>query len=56
LPLKNRLPDPDDEPYHEITIAGKIRSLIMGDIARYPPFKMFFNFDITGLLDYIEGL
>src|SRR5210317_1682810 len=28
LPLKIRLPDPDDEPFLEVAIAGKARSLI----------------------------
>ena len=37
LPLKNRLPDPDDEPFLEVAIAGKVRSLITGNIAHYPP-------------------
>lgn len=36
LPLKNRLPDPDDEPFLEVAIAGKARSLITGNIAHYP--------------------
>ena len=37
LPLKNRLPDSDDEPFLEVAIAGKVRSLITGDIVHYPP-------------------
>jgi len=37
LPLKNRLPDPDDEPFLEVAIAGKVRSLITGNIDHYPP-------------------
>ncbi len=36
-PLKNRLPDPDDEPFLEVAIAGKVRSLITGNTAHYPP-------------------
>ena len=32
LPLKSRLPDPDDEPFLEVAIAGKVRSLITGNI------------------------
>ena len=36
LPLKNRLPDPDDEPFLEVAIAGKVRSLITGNIVHYP--------------------
>ena len=37
LPLKNRLPDSDDEPFLEVAIAGKVRSLITGNIVHYPP-------------------
>jgi putative PIN family toxin of toxin-antitoxin system len=37
LPLKNRLPDPDDEPFLEIAIAGKVQFLITGNLAHYPP-------------------
>ncbi len=37
LPLKNRLPDPDDEPFLEVAIAGKVRSLIIGNIVDFPP-------------------
>lgn len=37
LPLKNRLPDPDDEPFLEVAIAGKVRSLITGNVVHYPP-------------------
>jgi putative PIN family toxin of toxin-antitoxin system len=36
LPLKNHLPDPDDEPFLEVAIAGKVRSLITGNIVHYP--------------------
>jgi putative PIN family toxin of toxin-antitoxin system len=35
-PLKNRLPDPDDEPFLEVAIAGKVKSLITGNTAHYP--------------------
>ena len=35
-PLKNRLPDPDDEPFLEVAIAGKVKSLVTGNTAHYP--------------------
>ena len=35
-PLTNRLPDPDDEPFLEVAIAGKVRSLVTGNTAHYP--------------------
>ncbi len=37
LPLKNRLPDPDDEPFLEVAFAGKVQSLITGNTVHYPP-------------------
>ncbi|MBC8418368.1 MAG: putative toxin-antitoxin system toxin component, PIN family [Proteobacteria bacterium] len=36
LPLKKHLPDPDDEPFLEVAIAGKAMSLITGNGAHYP--------------------
>jgi predicted nucleic acid-binding protein len=41
------LPVPDDEPFLEVAIAGKVRSLITGNIVHYPlsfreGIKMFF--------------
>ncbi|MDY7033167.1 MAG: putative toxin-antitoxin system toxin component, PIN family [Thermodesulfobacteriota bacterium] len=36
VPLKNRLPDPGDEPFLEAAIAGKVDSLISGNIAHFP--------------------
>jgi len=35
-PLKSRLPDTDDEPFLEVAIAGKARSLVTGNTAHYP--------------------
>ena len=36
LPLKNRLPDTDDEPFLEASIAGKVNCLITGNLAHFP--------------------
>lgn len=35
-PLPKKLPDPDDEPFLEIAIAGEARCLITGNIKHYP--------------------
>ncbi|MFH1856921.1 MAG: putative toxin-antitoxin system toxin component, PIN family [Candidatus Omnitrophota bacterium] len=35
-PLSKRLPDPDDEPFLEAAIAGKVRFLITGNLKHYP--------------------
>ncbi len=36
LPLKSPLPDPDDEPFLEVAIAGNVKCLITGNIVHYP--------------------
>ena len=36
-PLKKRLPDPNDEPFLEVAIAGRVRSIVTGNTAHYPP-------------------
>ncbi len=35
-PLKIRLPDPDDEPFLEVTLAGDARYLVTGNMKHYP--------------------
>lgn len=35
-PLKTSLPDPDDEPFLEAAIAGKVKALITGNMAHFP--------------------
>ena len=35
-PLKNHLPDPDDEPFLEVAVAGDVKSLVTGNTAHYP--------------------
>ncbi len=35
-PLRNRLPDIDDEPFLEVAISGKAACLVAGNIAHYP--------------------
>ena len=36
LPLKTPLPDPDDEPFLEVSIAGEANCLVTGNKAHYP--------------------
>ena len=36
-PLQNRLPDPDDEPFPEVAITGRVVSLVTGNRLHYPP-------------------
>jgi putative PIN family toxin of toxin-antitoxin system len=35
-PLQNFLPDPDDEPFLEVAIAGNVKALISGNSVHYP--------------------
>jgi putative PIN family toxin of toxin-antitoxin system len=35
-PLEARLPDPDDEPFLEVTLAGEAHCLVTGNIKHYP--------------------
>ena len=35
-PLATRLPDPDDEPFLEVTVAGRARCLVTGNLKHYP--------------------
>ena len=52
-PLKNRLPDPDDEPFLEVAIAGRVRSLVTGNTAHYPsPLRE--GIDIFSPSEFIE--
>lgn len=36
-PLAVRLPDPDDEPFLEVALAGGAQFLVTGNIKHYPP-------------------
>ena len=52
-PLTNRLPDPDDEPFLEVAIAGRVRSLVTGNTAHYPsPLRE--GIDIFSSSEFIE--
>jgi len=35
-PLKKHLPDPDDEPFLEVALSGKVDALITGNKRHYP--------------------
>ena len=38
-PLAKRLPDPDDEPFLEVALAGPADYLVTGNIKHFPPSK-----------------
>ncbi len=52
-PLTNRLPDHDDEPFLEVAIAGRVRSLVTGNTAHYPSLLRE-GVDIFSLSEFIE--
>lgn len=35
-PLAQRLPDPDDEPFLEVAIAGRVEALVSGNLVHSP--------------------
>ncbi len=52
-PLKTCLPDPDDEPFLEVAIAGRVRSIVTGNTAHYPsPLRE--GIDIFSPSEFIE--
>lgn len=36
-PLRRSLPDPDDDPFLEAAIAGKVECLVTGNLKHFPP-------------------
>jgi len=52
-PLTNLLPDPDDEPFLEVAIAGRVRSLVTGNTAHYPS-QLREGIDIYSPSEFIE--
>lgn len=56
-PLKTCLPDPDDEPFLEVAIAGMVNSLVTGNKKHYPSsvFKGIHIFFPLNFLNFIEN-
>lgn len=52
-PLKNRLPDPDDEPFLEVAIAGMVNSLVTGNKKHYPS-SVFKGIHIFSPSEFLE--
>jgi uncharacterized protein len=52
-PLQIRLPDPDDEPFLEVAIAGRVVSLVTGNCVHYPP-SPFEGINIFSPSEFVE--
>ena len=52
-PLEDHLPDPDDEPFLEVAIAGEVKPLITGNAAHFPP-QFRKGVDIFAPSEFIE--
>ncbi len=52
-PLKHRLPDPDDEPFLEVAIAGMVKSLVTGNRKHYPS-SFFKGINIFSPSEFLE--
>jgi len=52
-PLRNRLPDPDDEPFLEVAIAGMVTSLVTGNRKHYPS-SVFKGINIYSPSEFLE--
>jgi putative PIN family toxin of toxin-antitoxin system len=37
VPLRDSLPDPDDEPFLEVALAGAAEHLVTGNLVHFPP-------------------
>ena len=53
MPLKTSLLDPDDEPFLEVSIAGKATCLVTGNIAHYPAVSRQ-NIEIFSPSEFLE--
>lgn len=53
LPLQNRLPDSDDEPFLEAAIAGRVVSLVTGNHIHFPP-SPFMGITIFSPSQFVE--
>ena len=52
-PLKNQLPDPDDEPFLEVAIAGMEKYLVTGNSKHYPS-SVFQGINILSPSEFLE--
>jgi putative PIN family toxin of toxin-antitoxin system len=54
-PLEIHLPDPDDEPFLEVALAGKVEAIITGNKRHFPK-KEYKGIKILSPAEFLEGL
>jgi putative PIN family toxin of toxin-antitoxin system len=52
IPLKKSLPDPDDNPFLEAAIAGKVKFLVTGNLTHFPK-KLCQNIEVLSPSDFL---
>jgi putative PIN family toxin of toxin-antitoxin system len=53
VPLKKSLPDPDDNPFLEVAIAGKVKFLVTGNLNHFPK-KLCQNVEVLSPSDFLK--
>ena len=54
-PLEIHLPDPDDEPFLEVALAGKVEAIVTGNKRHFPK-KEYEGIKILSPAEFLEGL
>ena len=54
-PLKFHLPDPDDEPFLEVAVAGKVEAIVTGNKRHFPK-KEYQGVRILSPAEFLEAV
>ncbi len=54
-PLKNHLPDPDDEPFLEVALSGGVKAIVTGN-KRHFPRKDYQGVKILSPVEFLEAM
>jgi putative PIN family toxin of toxin-antitoxin system len=54
-PLKNHLPDPDDEPFLEVALSGGVKAIVTGN-KRHFPRKDYQGVKIFSPVEFLEAM
>jgi putative PIN family toxin of toxin-antitoxin system len=55
-PLEIHLPDPDDEPFLEVALAGKVEALVTGNKRHFPMSRKYGKVRILSPNEFLESL